>query len=185
MTGMTDMLGVTNDVVVVDDRLNCTPEHLPVIRPGGEDVTWSVLRPGLAAELKRSNRPEGPKNGGHGQFSEYCVADCCTERNASPVGPEDPRMSAVPNQQSRIDFRLQSKHKALIERAASVHGQTVTQFAIAALVKAAHESIQQASLTELSTRDRDVFLQMLDSNAAPNAALKKAAKRYRSRRART
>lgn len=52
----------------------------------------------------------------------------------------------------------------------------------ATLVKAAHESIRQASLTELSVRDRDVFLETLDSNAAPNAALKKAAKRYRSQR---
>ncbi len=48
-------------------------------------------------------------------------------------------MSAVPNQSARIDFRLRSEHKALIERAASVHGQTVTQFAIAALVNAARE----------------------------------------------
>jgi uncharacterized protein (DUF1778 family) len=91
-------------------------------------------------------------------------------------------MSALPNQPARIDFRLRSEHKALIERAASVHGQTVTQFAIAALVKAAHESIQQASLTELSVRDRDVFLETIDSNAEPNATLKNAAKRYRSRR---
>ena len=59
--------------------------------------------------------------------------------------------------------------------------QTVTQFAIATLVKAAHESIQHAALTELSIRDRDVFLEMLDSDAEPNAALKKAAKRYRAR----
>lgn len=90
--------------------------------------------------------------------------------------------STLPNQTSRLDFRLQSEHKTLIERAATVHGQTVTQFAIATLVKAAHESIHQASLTELSTRDRDVFMEMLDSDAQPNAALKKAAKRYRSRR---
>ena len=92
-------------------------------------------------------------------------------------------MSALPNQPTRFDFRLQRKHKELIERAASVHGQTVTQFAVATLVKAAHESIQQASLTELSIRDRDVFLQMLDSDSEPNAAMKKAAKRYRGRRA--
>jgi uncharacterized protein (DUF1778 family) len=98
------------------------------------------------------------------------------------VESEGLQMSARRNQQSRIDFRLLSEHKALIERAATVHGQTITQFAIAALVKAAHESIQQAALTELSTRDRDAFLEMLDSNAEPNAALRKAAKRYRSRR---
>jgi uncharacterized protein (DUF1778 family) len=92
-------------------------------------------------------------------------------------------MSALPNQSARLDFRLQREHKALIERAASVHGQTVTQFAVSALLQAAHESIQQASLTTLSTRDRDVFLQMLDSSAAPTAALKQAAKRHHARRA--
>lgn len=91
-------------------------------------------------------------------------------------------MSARPNHPSRLNFRLQSEHKELIERAASVCGQTLTQFATAALLRAAHESIQQASLTELSTRDRDVFLDMLDSSAEPNAALRKAVKRYRSRR---
>lgn len=91
-------------------------------------------------------------------------------------------MSALPNPQSRLDFRLQSDHKALIERAARLHGQTVTQFAIAALLKAARESIQDASVTELSLRDRDIFLSMLDEQAEPNEALKKAAERYRSHR---
>jgi uncharacterized protein (DUF1778 family) len=85
------------------------------------------------------------------------------------------------HQSARIDFRLPSEHKELIERAARALGQTVTQFAIAALVKASQESIQQAALTELSIRDRDLFLDMLDADAEPNAALKKAAKRYRSR----
>ncbi len=88
--------------------------------------------------------------------------------------------SALTNQTARLDFRLPSEHKALVEHAACVHGQTVTQFAIATLVKAAHESIEQAALTELSIRDRDVFLEMLDFDAEPNAALKKAAKRYRA-----
>ncbi len=88
--------------------------------------------------------------------------------------------SARPNQTTRLDFRLRSEHKTLIERAASVHGQTVTQFAVATLVKAAHESIQQGSLTELSIRDRDVFLAMLDSDMVPAAALKMAVERYRS-----
>ena len=90
--------------------------------------------------------------------------------------------AALPNQNARLDFRLPNEQKSLIERAASVQGQTVTQFAIATLVQAAHETIQQASLTELSIRDRDVFLGMLDSDAEPNAVLKKAAERYRSRR---
>ena len=90
--------------------------------------------------------------------------------------------SALPNQNARLDFRLRLEHKRLIERAASAQSQTVTDFAVANLVKAAHETIQQAALTRLSTRDRDVFLRALETDAEPNAALKKAARRYKKRR---
>jgi uncharacterized protein (DUF1778 family) len=90
--------------------------------------------------------------------------------------------SRRPIQKVRLDFRLRADHKALIEQAAAVQGQTVTDFGIANLVKAAHETIQQATLTQLSARDRDVFLQMLDTDTEPNAALKAAAERYKARR---
>jgi uncharacterized protein (DUF1778 family) len=91
-------------------------------------------------------------------------------------------MSALPNRATRLDFRIPSEQKALIERAASIQGQTVTQFAIAALVRTSHEAIQQATLTQLTDHDRVRFLDMLSSDAEPNAALKLAAKRYRERR---
>lgn len=93
-------------------------------------------------------------------------------------------MSALPSQPSRLDFRISPEHKLLIERAASVEGQTVSSFAIASLVKAAEETIQRAAVRMLSTRDSRIFLDMLDSDAGPNAALKAAAKRYKARRAR-
>lgn len=91
-------------------------------------------------------------------------------------------MSVPPNESTRLDFRLAREQKALIERAAGLLGQTVSQFAIATLVHSAHETIQHAAQTELTSRDRDRFLSMLASDAAPNAALKSAAKRYRARR---
>ncbi len=91
-------------------------------------------------------------------------------------------MSAPPNRTTRLDLRLPSEHKALIERAASIQGQTVTQFAIATLVRSSHEAIQQATLAQLTDHDRVRFLDMLSSDAEPNAALKLAATRYRERR---
>lgn len=90
--------------------------------------------------------------------------------------------SNLTNQTTRLDFRLPAEQKALIERAAAVQGRTVTDFAVASLVKAAQETVEQASLTRLSARDRDAFLQMLDRDTEPNAALKKAATGYKSRR---
>lgn len=94
-------------------------------------------------------------------------------------------MSALPNPQSaRLDFRVSPEHKSLIERAAGVQGQTVSNFAISALLKAAEETIQQATHRTLSARDSRLFLAMLDSDAPPNAALRRAAKRYKERRGR-
>lgn len=89
--------------------------------------------------------------------------------------------SALPNRTTRLDFRLQAEQKALIERAAAVQGRTVTDFAVASLIRAAQETVEQASLTRLSARDRDVFLVTLDRGSGPNAALRKAARRYKAR----
>lgn len=94
-------------------------------------------------------------------------------------------MSALPNPpSSRLDFRVSPEHKSLIERAAGVQGQTVSNFAISTLLKAAEETIQKATVRTLSARDSRVFLAMLDADAQPNAALKVAAKRYKARRGR-
>ena len=59
-------------------------------------------------------------------------------------------MSVLPNQpSSRLDFRISPEHKALIERAASAQGQTVSNFAIASLLKAAEEAIHRARWPEV------------------------------------
>lgn len=93
-------------------------------------------------------------------------------------------MSALPNPQSRLDFRISQEHKALIERAASAQGQTVSSFAIATLLKAAEEAIRSATTRTLSARDSQTFLAMLSAPAEPSDALKAAAKRYKDRRGR-
>ena len=85
-------------------------------------------------------------------------------------------MSVLPNQpSSRLDFRISPEHKALIERAASAQGQTVSSFAIASLLKAAEEAIHSETQRVLSARDGRRFLAMLDAAGTPNAALRAAA----------
>lgn len=91
-------------------------------------------------------------------------------------------MSALSNPSARLDFRLSPEHKSLIERAASIDGQTVSSFVIATLLRAAREAIERSSVTTLSKRDSEAFLEMLDSDAEPNKALKAAAARYKKRR---
>lgn len=88
-------------------------------------------------------------------------------------------MAAVTRNDARINVRLPSELKQTIEDAASALGQTVSEFAISTVVREARQVLQDARITRLSNRDRDVFLQALDSiDAKPNAALKTAARRY-------
>lgn len=87
-------------------------------------------------------------------------------------------MPAKTTNSARIDFRLTPEHKDLIERAASVLGQSVSDFATTTLLSRARQAVEESSMTKLSRRDSTRFLKMLDDDSPPNAALRKAAKRY-------
>ena len=75
---------------------------------------------------------------------------------------------------ARINFRLPTDIKDVIERAALVSGQTMTDFAIQTLVRTAHEVLERQQARTLSERDRDIFLTMLDDESEPNEALRSA-----------
>ena len=88
-------------------------------------------------------------------------------------------MATVSRNDARINVRLPSELKQTIEEAASALGQSVSEFAIATVVREARLVLQDAQVTRLSNRDRDRFLKALDAlDAKPNAALKAAARRY-------
>jgi uncharacterized protein (DUF1778 family) len=91
-------------------------------------------------------------------------------------------MASVPQSDARIEFRLPSARKAEIERAAIAQNRSLTDFATEILTEAARKVLADQSRHEhvqLSNRDRDRFLAMLDSETAPNPALRAAAKRHR------
>ncbi|HSG69208.1 MAG TPA: DUF1778 domain-containing protein [Planctomycetaceae bacterium] len=84
--------------------------------------------------------------------------------------------------ESRINVRLDSELKQLIEEAAAALGQTVTEFTVSTVVREARQVIHDAHVTELSNRDRDRFLSALNAaDSKPNPALKTAARRYKQR----
>lgn len=83
-------------------------------------------------------------------------------------------------QTERIEMRVSPKDKALIEKAAAVSGQALTAFAIANLVARAKEILARDEVTELSDRDREVFVKVLDQED-PKPALVDAVKRHRAR----
>lgn len=80
---------------------------------------------------------------------------------------------------ARLNFRLPSDLKAVIEEAAASLGQSVSDFAVSTLVQQARSVLSQRDATVLSDRDRDRFVAILDDDALPNAALRQAAKRYK------
>jgi len=84
---------------------------------------------------------------------------------------------------ARLSLRLPSEWKRTIEEAAAQLGLSVTDFAVATLVEDARQVLARHQATELSSRDRDLFLALLDdADTGPNEALRAAAQRYNKRR---
>jgi uncharacterized protein (DUF1778 family) len=83
---------------------------------------------------------------------------------------------------ARLNFRLPADLKVVIEEAAAALGQSVSDFAVSTLVRQARSVLEQRNVTALGDRDRDRFVALLDdAEARPNAALLKAARRYRKK----
>jgi uncharacterized protein (DUF1778 family) len=92
------------------------------------------------------------------------------------------QMSTMTRNDARLDVRLASAQKAEFERAAILQNRSLTEFAIAAMEEAARKAIAESERhahVQLSNRDRDRFLAMLDRDPSPNRALERAARSYR------
>ena len=88
-------------------------------------------------------------------------------------------MATTAKNDARLNFRLPSDLKQVIEVAAAQLGQSVSDFAVSTLVRTARDIIRQQNITDLSNRDRDVFVAMLnDADAKPSEAITDAAQRY-------
>lgn len=84
---------------------------------------------------------------------------------------------------TRLDIRLKRDAKDLIQQAADLRNETLTQFVVSTLSEAAQQVVAAHERTVLSNRDRDLFLKLLDAPPAPNKALKRAAARYQRQKA--
>jgi uncharacterized protein (DUF1778 family) len=79
---------------------------------------------------------------------------------------------------TRVNLRLAAELKAEIEGAAAASGQSVSEFAISTLVQRSRDVLEQAYVRQLSNRDRDRFIAILDDvNSRPNRALRNAARK--------
>jgi uncharacterized protein (DUF1778 family) len=88
---------------------------------------------------------------------------------------------AATSRKERVDLRISADQKQLIERAATLSGQTLSSFILGTTVERAREIVRESAVINLSNRDRDRFLKALDdASARPSAALRRAAKRHKA-----
>ena len=80
---------------------------------------------------------------------------------------------------ARLEARLPADVHVLLKRAAEIEGRTLTDFVITAARDAACRTIEQTEMLRLSAEDQRRFARAILNPPAPNAALRRAARRYR------
>jgi|GEM_PF-636045 len=89
-------------------------------------------------------------------------------------------MATEKHKQARFDARLSAEQKQFFETAASLSGfKSLSEFVIHATQQAAVAIVTQHSQLQLSNKDSRLFFDALLASTQPNAALKKAARKYK------
>ena len=81
----------------------------------------------------------------------------------------------------RIDLRLTDDDKSIIEEAAAISNQTITQFVVASDSERAAEVIEQHRRMVLNEQSWSLVMAAITQPPAPNDRLKRAAKRLQTR----
>jgi uncharacterized protein (DUF1778 family) len=69
---------------------------------------------------------------------------------------------------ARLEARVTVEQKQLMERAACLRGQNLTEFIVAVLAEAATQIIKDGEFIELTDRDRQVFAEALLNPVPPS-----------------
>ncbi|TDN55390.1 uncharacterized protein (DUF1778 family) [Buttiauxella sp. JUb87] len=87
-------------------------------------------------------------------------------------------MSALKKQ--RIDLRLTDDDKSMIEEAAAMSNQTITQFMVASASERAAEIIEQHRRLLLNKESWNLVMDAISNPPAPNERLNRAVKRLQN-----
>ena len=88
---------------------------------------------------------------------------------------------AAETRHERVHLRLDTRSKRKLERAAAYEETTVSRFVLHNAVTAAERVIEAHERNVLPATDWDAFHDALLNPPAPNAVLRRAARRYRER----
>lgn len=80
---------------------------------------------------------------------------------------------ATAKQVERIDFRVNSKQKALLECAATVKCVSLSSYVLTSSLNQAQIDLAENEILVLSNRDRDLVMDALENPPEPNEALKR------------
>ncbi len=86
---------------------------------------------------------------------------------------------ANPHTIARLEARLPAEIYAVLKRAAEIQGRTLSDFVVSASRDAAVRTIEETEVLRLSAEDQKLFANAILKPPAPNAALRKMAKRHR------
>ena len=81
----------------------------------------------------------------------------------------------------RLEVRLTDEQKESLDRAVAISNTTTSEFVVSHLMRSVGEAIRRNQTTELSARDMDRFLDLLDNPPPPNAALRRILKKAEDR----
>lgn len=79
----------------------------------------------------------------------------------------------------RLEARVTTEQKTLIEHAAALQGRTVTDFVLTSVQDAARRAIEEHRQLELSVRDSQAFVDALLNPKPVNHRLRDTVRRYR------
>jgi uncharacterized protein (DUF1778 family) len=79
----------------------------------------------------------------------------------------------------RLEARVTSDQKSLIEHAAALQGRSVTDFVLSSVQEAARRTIEEHRRLDLSVRDSKAFVEALIDPQPVNDRLRDTVRRYR------
>lgn len=88
----------------------------------------------------------------------------------------------APTRTARLEARITSGQKSLLQRAANLSGRTLSEFVVASAQEAAARVIRANESIALTRAEQAAFVKGLLASPAPGAALRKAAAAYKKRR---
>lgn len=78
----------------------------------------------------------------------------------------------------RLEARITQSQKELLQRAAELRGQSLTDFLVASAQRAAEATVREHNVITLTARDSFAFAEAILHSAEPNEALRAAFARH-------